>query len=1271
MSYNKQFEPFEPLSEDWDSYLTRFEFFLENCQVTDAAKKRAALLCSCGKEVFDIARSLVTPDNIKTVPYTTLTEKLKACFSPQPSEITSRHAFYERRQGPRESVAEFVAALRKAARPCNFENLEKALRDRVVCGLRDAQLQQRLLARKALTFKDAFEAAVAAEAAEKSTREVRQRPGTAEPRVHHQATGEEVAEDVDDVTEARSNHPQRTATKPVQQRLCLGCGGKHERDTCWAKELICRACGKCGHITRVCKAKTRSPLTGKKAFAGGSRQSQRDQTSRHQPTGSRPVSRSSASRKSCSSTVLATGGSRQQKIIVTLFLDGVPYDFEVDSGSTRTIISTQTLDRLFPTRSRSRLLTTNARLADFQGRRIPLAGEAEFEVRFKELCASLSLIVAEGNRVSLLGLDWFDPLGISVTGVNNMVCEDKWKYVYDKFPQVFAKGLGTFTGTPVSFDLNPLVGPIRLKYRKVPISIRPKIEAELDKLIEQQVLEPVPSSKWETPIVTPVKSDGSIRICADYKCTLNKALQQHSYPVPVISHVLASLGEGKVFGKLDLAQAYQQLLVDDKTAEAQTIVTHRGAFRVRRLQFGINVAPGIFQGLMEGLLRGLKGVIPYFDDVLIAGADDKELLERVRAVLERFKNAGLRLKKSKCAIGVPSVEFLGFQIDEHGVHPTKSKVSAIHNAPRPQSQKELQSFLGLLNFYHSFIPHKASVAQPLHQLLNKGSQWVWGQRQQTAFRNVKALLTSDAVLMHSDEGKMLVLAADVSPYGIGAVLSHRMADGSEAPVAYYSRSLSGAQKNYAQIDKEGLAIIAAVKKFHDFVYGCRFLIVTDHKPLLGIFAPNHPTPNIISPRMLHWTLCLSAYEYDLEHRPGKAIGHADALSLLNWVLRGWPSAVFEPEFKAYNMRKTELSISRGCILWGNRVVIPPSLRRRVLESLHSGHPGIVHMKALVRGYVWWPGIDANIEERVQGCYTCQQSRPEPTHTPPLAMERAEKPWSRLHVDFAGPIHGQMLLVVVDAHSKWLEVVPMRSTTSANLIKALHQLFATHGLPEVLVSDNSPQLTSREFADFLEGYGIRHVTTAPFHPASNGQAERMVRTAKESLARLPGDDWDYRVAEFLLRQHITPNSATGRSPAELLMKRQLTTLLDRLHPDLDVSREKEAETPEPVREFQPRDLVFSRVTSGFQLRSPTDWAHECMWSVYLMTARYAATSTNSDNDGLPQILGSSPTCLQKSLEDMGVDTSSPKPPNLISFITKNQSGSNLQARFVSPSKVSAA
>ncbi|XP_058041724.1 uncharacterized protein K02A2.6-like [Ahaetulla prasina] len=504
---------------------------------------------------------------------------------------------------------------------------------------------------------------------------------------------------------------------------------------------------------------------------------------------------------------------------------------------------------------------------------------------------------------------------------------------------------------------------------------------------------------------------------------------------------------------------------------------------------------------------------------------------------------------------------------------------------------ELQDFLGLVNFYAVFLKNKATIAEPLHKLLAKNAVWSWGKAEAKAFEGVKNLLSSDSLLIQYNGTLPLVLVCDASPYGVGAVLSHRLPNGTEAPIAYYSRTMSSAERNYSQLDREALAIVSGVKKFHEYVFGRDFEIVTDHRPLLGLLAGDHPTPVALSPRLTRWTIFLAAYSYKLLHRPGKDLGHADALSrcplpetiedptpgtpvllidsldsgpvtskevarasykditirtVIGWVQRGWPAAPGE-RFKDFVKKRAELSVQGGCLLWGDRVVIPEKLRKNVLELLHVGHPGIVRMKGLARSYVWWPLMDKEISDRVGKCQSCQESRPLPPTAPIREWEKPQGPWSRIHIDFAGPFHGQTFLIVVDAYSKWLEIILMRSTTAEAVISVLRHLFVTHGLPDTLVSDNGPQFTATQFEGYLAEEGIRHVLSASFHPATNRLAERFVWSAKEALSRIRPGDWQTKIDTFLAVQHRTPCVTTGRSPAELLMGRKLRCPLDRLNP----------------------------------------------------------------------------------------------------------------------------
>ena len=266
----------------------------------------------------------------------------------------------------------------------------------------------------------------------------------------------------------------------------------------------------------------------------------------------------------------------------------------------------------------------------------------------------------------------------------------------------------------------------------------------------------------------------------------------------------------------------------------------------------------------------------------------------------------------------------------------------------------------------------------------------------------------------------------------------------------------------------------------------------------------------------------------------------------------------DEELKPYWTGRLELSLHEGCILWGNRVVIPTQGREYVLRELHGGHPGMSRMKAIARTLVWWPHMDQDIEEMVRRCEECQTQQASPPHAPLHPWKWPTRPWARLHVDFAGPMWGRMLLVVIDAHSKWIEVEDMKEATAGATIQRLRAMFARFGIPESLVSDNGPCFISKEFKDFLRKNGVMHITSAPYHPASNGLAERAVRIIKEGLRKMKVGTISDKIARLLFQYRMTPQSVTKLSPAELLLGKCLRGRLNLLHPNLADRVEKAAE-----------------------------------------------------------------------------------------------------------------
>ena len=793
-------------------------------------------------------------------------------------------------------------------------------------------------------------------------------------------------------------------------------------------------------------------------------------------------------------------------------------------------------------------------------------------------------------------------------------------------------------GVKINLDIDDTVKPKFFKPRSVPFTLRKKVEAELDRLQAMGVISPVKSSLWAAPIVPVVKKDGRVRICGDFKVTVNRASPTESYPLPVIDDLMADLAGGKYFSKLDLSNAYLQLPLDEKSSEFLTINTHKGLFRHNRLPFGVASAPAIFQRTMETLLRGLHGVSNYIDDILVTGSTLEEHLQNLDAVLTRLEEARLRLNLKKCSFLQPSLVYLGHKIDATGRHPTDEKITAIKEAPTPRNVTELRSFLGIISYYSKFLPNMSSRLAPLYALLQKNKHWSWSSKETAAFQMAKNALQTEAVLVHFDPAKPLILACDASQYGIGAVLSHKMDNGDERPIAYVSRTLNSAEKRYSQLEKEALAIVSGVKKFHNYLYGRHFTIESDHQPLAYLFHEAKGIPQMASARIQRWALTLAAYDYSIGYKAGKMLCNADALSrlpqpvttnsdgmpaellhlvdhldstctsaanikewtskdpLLSKVRRfiqlGWPEEALDSDYKPYNSRKHELSVMDGCILWGTRVIIPPQGREAVLAELHQAHPGISKMKGLARSYVWWPHMDGDIETMVKQCTDCQQSRPSPPAAPLHPWEWPAHPWSRLHLDFAGPFLGHMFLVLVDAHSKWMEVKLMNSISATKTIEQLKLIFATHGLPRKIVTDNGPTFISQDFRDFMHSNGISHVTSAPYHPSTNGLAERAVQSFKQGIKRIPGASIQDRLSHFLFHYRITPHSTTGLPPAEMLMGRRLRSRLDLLFPDVSQrvetqqQRQKHShDSTKPKRTFSIGDLVYAE---NFSVPSTVKW-----------------------------------------------------------------------------------
>ncbi|PAA68677.1 hypothetical protein BOX15_Mlig034486g1 [Macrostomum lignano] len=1199
--------PFEPENEDWLQYKERVEQVFIASDIESEDKKRAVFLSVCGKETFKLICSLLAPRKPSETSYADICQKLKEHWKPEPSEIVQRFHFYQRVRASTESVADFLASLRRLAVDCKFGNsLESMLRDRLVLGIQDDRIQRRLLSEPELDLEKALKIAQAVELAEKGCTVVRS---------SQEVAGPAAAASVDRVDQAKATGSGRAPQK------CFRClSTRHLADKCPFIKKACFKCGKLGHTAAACRRGAGASGADSKPRVGAVQE---------------------AEDEDCSSlNTVPSVAAKVPPYLTKVLINGVSCQMEIDTGAAVSLISAKVYQDLLG--GIPKLGGTTIRLRNYGGQPVNVLGQLSVTVEIpgneKKL---LPLVVVSGSGSSLIGRNWLSELTMDWRSIKELRERElpaqgnqQVEQLLQKYSAVFSDGLGCYTGEPLKLRTKPGAQPKFFKARTVPFALKSKVEEQLDREIEQGVLQPVSNSEYASPIVPVLKADGSVRICADFKRTVNQDVVQDSYPLPRIEELFAKLTGGQKFTKLDLSQAYQQLPLDSESQRLCTINTSKGLLRYTRLPFGISPAVGMFQRTMDGLLQGRPHTAAFIDDLLVTGTDDAKHLENLEAVLQRLQDAGLKCRADKCRFMQESVSYLGHRIDAGGLHPLESKVSAIVEAPAPQDVTQLRSFLGLINYYGRFLPNLSSLLAPLHRLLDKGAVWQWNSPQESAFHRCKELLLSSQTLVHFDPGKEVILECDSSPYGLGAVICH-LIDGVERPISFASRTLADAEKNYSQTEKEALAVVFGVKRFHTYLYGRNFQLKSDHKPLLGLLHENKAIPPLASARIQRWALLLSSYSYRLQYRKGATLLRADALSrlplpskpaeapapaevvllidsfnegpvtaaqvrcwtrrdpllgrVLRFVQEGWPEDRRGSEdLRPFASRAAELSVEDGCLLWGTRVVVPVQGRLALLECLHQSHLGASKLKSLARNYFWWPGMDGDIERLSQHCRQCKLHQHSPPPAPLQPWPWPDRPWSRVHMDYAGPFEGKMLLILVDAHSKWIEVHICQSATSSATIDRLRRTFSQLGLPEVVVTDNGPNFVSQEMESFMSSNGIRHVKVSPYHPASNGLAERAVQTVKAALAKGQPAALQTRLARFLLTYRVTPHSTTGVPPSQLMMGRPLRTLLDLVRPDVSaaVTRRQEAQKLQHdrrarARSFEEGDDVVVRDFTGQQ------------------------------------------------------------------------------------------
>lgn len=1186
-----------------------------------AERQTALFLTKSGPEIFRLAIDLCAPSKPIEKNFTEITKLIQEHLSPKRNEKMERYNFAKAEQKQNESISDFVARLRDLALYCNYENLNEALCDRFVCGVADRDTRVALFTEKELTFDKAVEIASTRETAVKNAQSVHKQANTyiqhMQPRGNHQ---QQQRRNFQKPSTSYQSSSSTTEKKPsnnsnnakVSQSYCYCCGlNNHVTKDCRRRSnAVCTFCQKTGHLEKVCIKKH-----GKNSIPNFNNQRQRFSENNSQ---NMHLLRNKQQKAQVPSIVNDNDNSNSPNFntdfyslktkdlfwnelvaepqYVNIQINNKPYTMEVDTGSYISAISEEDYRKYF---NNIQLFPCEFVLTFYGGKTTqPLGKLANVEVKINDKNKNLNIYVVSGRGPMLLGRQWLKAfnlwpieslVNIGNTTVHNLRSETIKQRTLEKFPLLFSKTQGCYKGRKVHLEFKENYKPVQMKPHHAPFALMPKISKELERLVNLGNLEKVECSKWATPIIPVLKKNGEVRICGNFKLTVNPQLIIKRHPIPLKEKIFNTLRVGKKWSQIDLTHAFMQLSLDDESKEAATIITHEGLYRYTKLAEGIASSPAECQKIIEDILKNIKHTEIYIDNIYCTGTTDEEHVDVLNTVFERLENAGLRVNVEKCDFFKDEIEVLGFTINNRGLQPSESKIKAITHAPVPKTLKGLEAFLGLVNFYERFLENRADYIKPLYDAC-KNKTLNWNKTCQQSFDWVKKQITSENILTLFNPEEQLVLACDASNYGLSAILSHRFKNGDERPIAFASKIIPKSERHRAIIDKEAAAIVFGFKKFYQYIYGNRIILKTDHEPLKFIFG-NKNISTMVQSRLQRWAYFLSGFQYDIEIVKSKANGNCDALSrlpiddstlvfeteytsinflkeeyptlnlnavakstsidktlkqIINYTQTQWPKTneLSETE-KKFHLKRYELDHENGCLYWGHRLVIPSDLQSSILRSMHSSHLGVIKMKHIARSYFWWPNIDTDIEEWLQSCTNCLEARPYPNKTPLTPWIWPSKPWSRIHVDFA-QLFDNMFLVIIDAHTKWPIIINMKKdTTARNLIKEIDTIFSDKGFPDHVVSDNGPQLTSDELREYLRKYGIKHTFSAPFYPATNRAAENFVKTFKDKVKKImkDGHSVEFALNRFLTDYRNTPHCSTGVAPAQLMYNRKLKTRFD--------------------------------------------------------------------------------------------------------------------------------
>lgn len=748
------------------------------------------------------------------------------------------------------------------------------------------------------------------------------------------------------------------------------------------------------------------------------------------------------------------------------------------------------------------------------------------------------------------------------------------------FPDFQEQGLGRTSLIHHSIDVGD-AKPIKQRYYPVSPAVEKLMFAEVDRMLEQGVIEPS-TSAWSSPMRLVIKPN-KVRLCLDAR-KVNSVTKKDAYPLPSIDGIFARLPKAYIISKLDLKDAFWQIPVEESSRPITAFtIPGRPLYQFVTMPFGLCNAPQTMCRLIDEVIPPdlRHSVFGYLDDLIIVSEDFNTHLEVLIRVAAQFRKANMTLNIAKSHFCVTKVNYLGYVISQKGITTDPEKVSAITKWPVPQNLKQVRGFLGLAGWYRRFVENFSDIVTPITELLSTKKKFKWNPEANEAFEKLKTLLTSTPVLVNPNFEEKFFLHCDASDYAIGAVLIQLDEQGCERPIAFMSKKLNSAQRNYSVTEKECLAAVEAIKRFRCYLEMQEFEVITDHSSLLWLMRQSNLTG-----RLARWVFQLQGYKFTISHRKGKdnvvpdalsrvPVEEISALDLIAPVINLHSCHFHDPDYEELKTKITknpgkypDIKLVDSFVYYRTehysgeeaqerqswKLWIPLNLREELISRCHdvpiAAHGGIGKTLDLLRRDFFWPGMVADVKKYINNCATCKITKaPNFTMKPPMGAQATTiRPFQRLYIDILGPYprskNGYIgLFIVLDHFSKFNWLFPLRKFTSRAIKDILeNNIFHVYGVPEVIVSDNGSQFKALDLNAFLTAYGIDHTYTALYSPQSNA-SERVNRSVIAGIRAYMKSDhrcWDENISEINCALRNSYHQSIESSPYRSLFGFEMIT-----------------------------------------------------------------------------------------------------------------------------------